>query len=317
MNDITLSADSPPAAVPAELAALDRWCVWRMEPRFAGGDPAKIPYDPRTHRRAKSNDSSTWSTFDAAREAFATGRYAGIGLMLAPPYLGIDLDDCRNPDTGIIVPRAAGIIVNLATYSETSPSGRGVKMIGSGTMPSEDGRGKNYRRDPWRTGAGGIEIYQTGRFFAVTGRRLDGTPNIVADCTAALANLYHELYPPAPPRPVRAVPLDVSHVDRVRRAAAYIARLPASVSGQGGHDRLLRAACVLVRFGVGDADALALLVEFNRRAVPPWGERDIERKWREAQRLAGHERGAMLGAHDRYHARSPRRRTLITTGGEM
>ncbi|HEY1684297.1 MAG TPA: hypothetical protein VGG19_06015 [Tepidisphaeraceae bacterium] len=215
--------------------------------------------------------------------------------MLVPPYIGVDLDDCRDAITGDIEPSALEIIETMETYAEVSRSGCGIKMIGKGIMPTPDGRGKNYRRDPWKTGEGGIEFYQSGRFFALTGQRLDDSPEIISDLTEPLSMLHNRLYPPVAPRPRTTLKTaDVDIATRITRCAKYLDKLPASISGQGGHDRLLAAACSTVRFGLEDGIALDLLHRFNRRANPPWGDRDIERKLSEAHKLAGAEFGVML-----------------------
>src|SRR5690242_11864482 len=52
---------------------------------------------------------------------------------------------------------------------------------------------------------------------------------------------------------------------RTRRASAYLASLPGAVSGQRGHDRTFRAACVLIKgFGLTVDQARPLLREWNR-----------------------------------------------------
>lgn len=307
---------STPASYPREIVGRVQFCLWRREKRRPTDDePTKVPYMPNGYRAA-SNDPTTWRTLSQCLTAFERGTYAGIGFFLAPPFIGVDLDDCRDPQTGIIVPRAAGIIRRHATYSEISPGLGGVKMLGTGGMPTSDGSGKCYHKKPWGTDKGGIEFYQRGRFFALTGNHLPDTPASVADITAPLASLYRELYPPQPPRRIAPPRLDVPETDRVRRAKAYMSRLPSSVSGEYGHSRLLHAACTLVRFGLDDTDALDLLHIYNRRAVPPWDEKEIERKLSEARKVAGHEAGSMLIDRRepiRVH-RHQRRTILITTG---
>lgn len=68
------------------------------------------------------------------------------------------------------------------------------------------------------------------------------------------------------------------------RAAAYLAKLPPAVSGQGGHNATLRAACELVRFGLGDGEAMALLAGWNRtHCQPPWTDRELAHKWQSAR----------------------------------
>lgn len=69
----------------------------------------------------------------------------------------------------------------------------------------------------------------------------------------------------------------------IERARRYIAKMPPSVSGNRGHDRLFEAACRLVKgFGLSVARALPLLRDYNQRAIPPWSEEDIVRKLEQA-----------------------------------
>ena len=69
-------------------------------------------------------------------------------------------------------------------------------------------------------------------------------------------------------------------------ARNYLAKLPAAVSGAGGHNATLTAACWCVRFGLDDTDALALLAEFNQRCQPPWTEKELAHKLTAARRKA-------------------------------
>jgi hypothetical protein len=68
------------------------------------------------------------------------------------------------------------------------------------------------------------------------------------------------------------------------RAAAYLAKVPASISGHQGHKALFRAACVLVNgFALCESDAERILLgAFNQRCEPPWTEEEIRRKVAEA-----------------------------------
>lgn len=86
----------------------------------------------------------------------------------------------------------------------------------------------------------------------------------------------------------------------VERARRYVAKLPASISGHGGHNHLYRAAVVVVKgFGIDDEDeALEILLEFNRRCVPRWSENELVHKIQEAQK-ADADDGFLLEAQGR------------------
>lgn len=99
---------------------------------------------------------------------------------------------------------------------------------------------------------------------------------------------------PAPA--VMPLDIDVSADERVRRACAYLARVPGAVSGYGGHKATFKVACKLVEFGLDDRAAFALLSEWNERCEPPWTERELTHKLEDARKVATP--GAMLAKHE-------------------
>ena len=84
----------------------------------------------------------------------------------------------------------------------------------------------------------------------------------------------------------------------IERARRYVAKCPAAISGQGGHDATYHVAAVLVHgFALGEPDALALLSEYNRGCVPPWSERELRHKIESVSRADFREpRGCLLGS---------------------
>lgn len=161
----TITGANMPAIenIPEELTERPQWVCWRLEERDE--KLTKVPYTPGTLRRASSTDLMTWSTFKDALAAYEAAEppYSGIGFVFSSgdPYTGIDLDDCRNPETGAIAPWAQRIIDRVQEgYIETSPSGTGVHIIVEGTV-----RDGGMRKGP-------IEMYSRERFFTITGEVL-------------------------------------------------------------------------------------------------------------------------------------------------
>lgn len=149
----TISLES----VPEELTERPQWVLWRLEVR--GEKPTKIPYNPNTGRRASTTDLSSWGTFAEAREAFEDGRYDGVGFVFcsADPFVGLDFDNCRNLETGVVDQRVLEYVRKFEDgYVEASPSGTGVHLITRGRC--KDG-----------AKSGNFEIYGQDRFFTVTG----------------------------------------------------------------------------------------------------------------------------------------------------
>jgi len=96
------------------------------------------------------------------------------------PIVGVDLDDCRDPETDDVDDAALDIIERLDSYTEVSPSGTGYHVLITGTLPD----GRNRR--------GSIELYDTARFFTVTGDHVDRTPTRVARRQDALTAIHRE-----------------------------------------------------------------------------------------------------------------------------
>jgi len=144
--------------IPTVMKPYRHWVCWRLEER--DDKLTKIPYDPLTARHASSTDSRTWRSFDEAVAALEVGEYDGIGFVFSSgdPFTGIDLDKCRNPETGELEPWAAEIVAKSGSYAEASPSGTGVHIIVRGKAP-------NKKR-------GRVEAYSSERYFTMTGRVL-------------------------------------------------------------------------------------------------------------------------------------------------
>jgi len=172
----------PALAIPRELRKCKQWVLWNFGKSNEKGRRSKIPIDPRTKKNASTDDSKTWSTFKKTYEAFQDGGYAGIGFVFTKddPYVGIDLDDCRNPETGEIKGRAVKIIDQLRSYTEVSPSSTGVKIFLKGNLP------KGIRRKD------NIEIYDRDRYFTVTGIHVTRTPKNIRKCPKAIRKFYKE-----------------------------------------------------------------------------------------------------------------------------
>src|SRR5690606_32991925 len=156
------------------------------------------------------------------------GGFEGIGFVFAPDdrFCGIDLDG--SIIDGQIVAGAQAIIDAFATYTEISPSGKGVKLFLTGTKPQGVGCA---RVDV--DGFARIEMYDTARFFTVTGRHLDSPPTAIVDGQRQLDELCARLWPKAS---VQAAPI-AEHVEhglvdtasRERRYRAYLEKCPDAI----------------------------------------------------------------------------------------
>lgn len=169
--------------LPDELKKLDRWVNWRFELR--NGKLTKVPINPATGGRAMSNNPATWGTFeDAVLHAYdidSTGNEnRGIGFMFSGDgILGVDVDHCRNSETGELTNEARDIINIIDSYTEFSQSGNGIHIICYGKLP-EGGRRRK----------GNVETYEVGRYFIMTGNAVDDGHMDIEERTQELAMLH-------------------------------------------------------------------------------------------------------------------------------
>jgi len=213
----------------AELTSQPRWVVWRLEPNPKKPKPDKIPYTPGTRRKAKADDPSTWGTFADALAAYqsAPDVWAGIGFELGGSGItGVDLDHCIDPTTGGMHPAALKVVSTLDTYAEISQSGTGIHSLAKAQLPP--GGRRTGKGIPWGAGAGELEVYDTGRFFALTGNHLPDTPLSVEDRQQEVAELHALFFSPKPaaatqPSAATLSKDDKTVVELMRKVSKYAA----------------------------------------------------------------------------------------------
>ena len=161
--------------IPATLAARAQWLLWRFESKPGDKKPRKVPYYVSGARRTGEQGS------DADRAALvdlATARarclnpgasWSGVGFAFLPGdgLIGVDLDGMIDPESGEISERGLNIISACASYTEFSPSGKGVHIICSGET------------ETFKSNEVGVEVFCGRQFFTFTGRRYPGTPDEV------------------------------------------------------------------------------------------------------------------------------------------
>ena len=206
-----------------ELKSLKQWVnyirIWNPTKHGGAGGYDKPPINPYTLRDARTNDPETWATYSqAAANIGKTARHRdtknkdsrgnapivsaaieGTGLILAQGYCGVDLDGVID-ENGNITPLAARIVEVLDTYTEISPSGRGLHcLLYCGDLLAE---GRNFGRQFLLDAANKItneegkryeiEVYfyvNGGRYFTVTGNVYRDKP-IARDKSDKLLELY-------------------------------------------------------------------------------------------------------------------------------
>lgn len=157
--------------IPDELKRLNQWVCWRLED-MQEGKATKVPYCPHNGALASVTNPATWGSFESA--VANSVHCSGIGFVLtaSDPYSVIDLDDpyevnkegkpkFDNPQE--ILDRQLKVFHEFNSYSEISPSGKGLHIWVKGNVPS--GRKRSN-----------IEVYSSVRYMTFTGNVYKNEP---------------------------------------------------------------------------------------------------------------------------------------------
>lgn len=164
--------------IPAELKARPQWLVWKYITKPGQKKPAKMPYyattcELRTGEQGSEADRANLVDFDTAMETAALRDFDGVGFAFLPGdgLIGIDLDAACSD-------KHAAIRDACGTFTESSPSGTGVHIIGLGEC------------ETFKSNDVGIEVFCGRQFFTVTGNHDASSPlelrQIPADALAKL-----------------------------------------------------------------------------------------------------------------------------------
>ena len=166
-------------AIPEELRLLKQWILWKYEDK-GSSKPTKVPYSI-AHNLASVTNPNDWSTFNEAFNIYQLGSYDGLGFVFtnADLYSFIDLDDCSSsPNAKSDMERQLKIFKEFNSYSEVSPSGKGLHIIVKGNLPQ--GRRRSF-----------IELYSSQRYATMTGNVYNDVP--IADRNELLNILFKQM----------------------------------------------------------------------------------------------------------------------------
>jgi hypothetical protein len=165
--------------VSEELKGLPNWVWWRKE------NGTKVPFVAGSFtRKASSTDPASWRTFDEATKDAVVTNEQGIGFVFRKEdgIVGIDLDGCRNPNTGELAPWAAALVTELNSFTEITPSQTGLHILVRGALPEDSKHVFNLNPAVGYGDKVKIEVFDEARYFTVTGDSLFDGVTPVEEC---------------------------------------------------------------------------------------------------------------------------------------
>ncbi|WP_439399272.1 hypothetical protein ACRQ5Q_17890 [Bradyrhizobium sp. PMVTL-01] len=170
----------------ARLQAQRNWVVWRWESNNKG-EWTKVPYVATApDRKAKNNDPTTWRGYEQACDAVDSGKADGIGFNLLGTHIAaFDIDKCRDAETGELHPFATSLVRRAASYTEITPSGTGLRIIGTAS--------DRYLHRKLKGPTISVEFYRNcERYITISNAPLNGEATELADIDRLLDTVLDE-----------------------------------------------------------------------------------------------------------------------------
>jgi hypothetical protein len=168
------------------IIGLRNWVVWKWEIKHSKW--TKPPFiATASSNYAKNDDPSTWRSYNQACNAVENGKADGIGFnLLGTSIAAFDIDKCRDPKTGVIHPFALEMVKRAKSYTEITPSGTGLRIIGTAS--------NRYLHRKLNGAAISVEFYRNcPRFITISNVPLEGVTTELNDIDALLDEMLDKL----------------------------------------------------------------------------------------------------------------------------
>jgi putative DNA primase/helicase len=107
-------------------------------------------------------------------------------------FVGVDLDHCIVND--VTEPWAQGVIDKLNSYTETSPSGKGIRIFIQAKMPDKHRCKRASLPEDWDSKDGAFELYSKEHYLTLTGKHVSGTPLTVENRQLEVEEIYVKVF---------------------------------------------------------------------------------------------------------------------------
>ncbi len=194
----------------SELKEMRIWLIFRYTK-----DGQKMPSWANTGKYGlKWRNPANLLTYSEAIAARGRFRAAGIGFVIPTGFAVVDLDNCyptsgAQPGDNIdgdLNPAATGLANQLGSYTEKSPSGRGLHIIVQAELPA------GCKRFEYITDGQKVEVKVPETCYVTfTGNTITDSDNI-AECTRILQDLFKKYGKPTGDERFKSKPINGSGV---------------------------------------------------------------------------------------------------------
>lgn len=167
--------------LPEEMRKRQRWAFWKYVKRGKDDKPTKVPFYAMG-TQAQPNKAQNWLPFHVVLNKITqtSTEMTGLSFLLGPMVM-IDIDDAS-----LMNPKVREIVERAQTYTEVSPSGNGLKLIGS--MDAFPFIGQNGSAEWFRKYGFRIELANWHKYTTVTG-------NVLIDPSGKVMNKINDITP--------------------------------------------------------------------------------------------------------------------------
>lgn len=186
-------------SIPVEMKAHSNWVLWKYRgrrDRNGNVKKTKVLYQING-KPAESNNPETWKEFETVVKTLRENpnKFDGMGFVFSQDtgIMGIDFDHVINPVSGEWDQEAIEEIQGLNSYTEISPSGEGAHVIVMGAVPltAEDIKKERTGRKNDKLGR---EMYHSGRYFTVTGNKMEKAPGTINQAQEKIDALFSKWF---------------------------------------------------------------------------------------------------------------------------
>lgn len=171
--------------IPMELKRINNWVLY---------DENKIPKQV-SGVNALANNKNTFNTYEKILDAYKNdlnNKYSGIGFMLTQDIkiIALDLDNCIINSE--LTENAKEIIKKMNTYTEISPSGKGVKVILKINSEKKENvkASKKIKEFDFKE----LEVINKNKYTTITGNLLQRSYDEIQEREKEFKELFYEYY---------------------------------------------------------------------------------------------------------------------------